>query len=858
MNAYIGLLCAILASSQSIDVCMPDGSKKLPPTTVLEPNPDVFATEDGFVPLKSPENTSEPSGAKPIKFGEAFHWLCDHQSKDSVYRLICKGTGRFEPITVIGWVPHSALLLRRTPLKTEDDKNQGVIRKALIVNSKEWIKDNFVDGKIVAPARYLGLLPNAKKAQSLKFFNILFVYKIDKKTGRALLGYSPKADYVNGSQLAGWFPENALCYWDTREAVQWNFENKNSKFDGMIRKTKAYAFNSKESAKNFREQVQPKNLNIPGKLPPLEDIIGEENIGANGESVEWSFDETRFPKISKPEDEETLRGHWGKLIQIGVIGSFRLNDGTLVNPKIIKQMRDKLAIIKSEIDQHYILFVIDNTGSMEDAFKKMIPDYIKTFTQEKGLNEKEKLQIKIAVAFYNDFSSDLEKNKAGASLDSTVQYYKDWVSIGDMEGKKLVDDLTKMEAKDGGDAREQVIHGVRTALEKSMASKKAPPQFAFKRCVVVGDMGNHVENNLGQNVNGELNNIANLLVPMNAAPWDFLPIQVPNPRADKGQRDPDYDAFTEQMKEIEQLRGKLAIDRKMVDIFSKPDRQRVVFQSFNNLSDYLVQTTKDFRKKSLDDAEKIIAGARGELAPTTELSNNLKSIFNDAGIDVNLLTADGYQFYEKAWVTTRDGTLGTGGNGVDQISIMTLVAGEEFIALKDIVKRFTPNNSESISVELLKLIVEAKLGETLDKGFKEDVAIKLNGLSFKSEILVYLFKALILEEKTDLSDEKFKKLYAKFLTKINRLKIIYDEIDSEKKFEDGIGETERTLANGIKYLYCFGKGDQKYFPRKFTLVGDSNSDAMNNSKDDGEQEKDLTKDLTSNRYYWLNDLKELP
>jgi hypothetical protein len=375
-----------------------------------------------------------------------------------------------------------------------------------------------------------------------------------------------------------------------------------------------------------------------------------------------------------------------------------------------------------------------------------------------------------------------------------------------------------------------------------MASKNAPPQFAFKRCVVVGDMGNHVDNNLGQDINVEMNKIADLLVPMNATPWDFLPIQVPNPRADKGQRDPDYNAFTDQMKEIDKLRSKLAVKLKKVDIFSKPDNQPVVFQQFNNLSEYLVQTTQDYRKKSLADAEKLISGARGELEPATELSANLKSILIDAGIDLKVLTEDGNQFYERAWVTTRDGTTDKDGKGIDQINIMTLVSGFEFQALKKVVDLFTVDNLEAIADELFKVIVHAKLGEKIDKDFQEKIAAKLAGISFKSPALNYLFEALNNNKIVKIGNDEFKLIFEDLLTRLSRLKIIYEEIDGERKYSGGIGEKKREKANGISYTHCYGQGEQVFMQRSFTLVSDIA--AINN--------------LATNKYYWFNDAKELP
>ena len=147
--------------------------------------------------------------------------------------------------------------------------------------------------------------------------------------------------------------------------------------------------------------------------------------------------------------------------------------------------------------------------------------------------------------------------------------------------------------------------------------------------------------NLGQNLQKEMETIADLLVPANATPWDFMPIQVPNPRAVNGQVDPDYTLFTTQMTEIAKLRmERLKQQGKKFNEKVLPG-ESVVYSNFEELKAYLVIRTKQYRQEAEEAAKGLVDLRRGV---TTQLSDNLKDIFQKEGINIEVLTKNGYQF----------------------------------------------------------------------------------------------------------------------------------------------------------------------------------------------------------------------
>lgn len=856
--AFLSFLMPVLASKIDIDVAMPDGQKATAGQVKSEPFLDIFCVEDGFRPRKLP-GKPELSGAKPLTFGEGLRWVEYHQAADGVYYLVCKG-GIYEPTTVLGWVPESALLLGNMPQTTGSQKQHeihkipqnrgtGVIRKAMIINSKEWVKENNSPNgnkltDIVQPIRHLGLDDSAPTASPIKFFNILFVYKIDTKKKMVLLGFSANASYRN-SQLAGWISDKAVCFWDSREAIQWKFDNKNDKSGLKIRETKAYAFATLSDAQkymsSFKNRIRIPDGSMGAQIPDPKSIVAEEALDKNGNSEPWDFDAVRFPVISKPSEQLDTVSNWGRFVEIGVIGNFKIEGGGLVSTKELEKNNKTIEKIKQEVKQNYIMFVLDNTGSMEKVFQNAIPEYINLFVNEKGLDASEKSQINIAVTFYNDFASRLEKDKPGANLDQTIEQVSDWMSIDSPQGKDLVAKLANTKAKDGGDALEQPIHGIKKSLINAMKSGMAPPPFAFKRCVVLGDMGNHEKDNLGQDLHKEIEFIADLLVPLNATAWDFVPIQVPNPRGVNGQRDPDYDLFSMQMAEIAKMRRqRLEKSGKKINDQVRQG-ESVVYSDYEELTKYLAERTRQYRQEAVKDFDNLVDLRRGV---TTQLSDNLKDIFKKEGLNIDVYTKNGYQFYEKAWITTHDGTHREGREPMPQIDIKTLVREDEFRALEGLVKKFDCLDFEEIAEDIFNLVVSGKLGEKINDEFMKNVVGKLGGLNFKTPLLSYIIDAKYNMKKSDLTGIQAKERFADLLSRILLLKPIYNEIRNEERYKNGYIPSQRELPGGQKYTVWSGNGDKlkdETTRRKFLLSGEQSL----NAGDD-------------NFYYWFDDAKEIP
>ena len=812
MNVLVLSVMLIILPNQEFDVVNADGKNVFPPSPVEKvpgsTNNYFLVVNDGVRPLGEPKSDTKFSGAPPIKFCEMSFLLLDsHQGDRGWYRLACrKDNGK---LVIHGWIPDDSVLFNDDALITQGG---GVTRKALIINTKDWIKDN--GNKLPVPV--LGFLSNSSKRDPIRFFNIMFVFKEikSKEFGHQfLLGYDP---YIPNSEtasvsLAGWIPANALCQWDTRQAIQWNDENMKAGVADS-RENPGKIFKTKKDLENFCSSNENLKKNNPAGL------LASEIIDGKGNSIPWKIDQPRYPLLSTDAQQIVLGEGFGNALKIGLIGSFQKDDGNFVDAEEVNRQRDLGIQIKEGMEQTYILFVIDDTSSMEPAFNDVVPKCIENVIKT----------VNIAVCFYNDFKSNKEKNKEGASLDSIFEFLP-WEPLKDGLETPIIEKLKKHQTKDGGDALEQPIHGLLRGLEKASIDI---PRHSRKIVFVIGDMGNHISDNLKQDLAKDSQKIAELLTRGNDSPWEFLPLQVPHPRGGKAAKeDEDYKLYAKQMDNIHKLvkeRREEAIKKiddnvlkaqiKLQDIGST-----IAVENYESMLKELNTRTSLYEEKKRTIIEELMAIVRGTFPPGSKFSSEVSEAFSNENVNVKLLSEGGFQIFEEGWVSSHDGA----SKSKPQIKTMLFMEHKVFSSIQNFLKTVT-NSYRKNDLEDLGIMV-AK-GITGDK-FRtpEDALSSQEGIKFNSKLLS-LIKDRMLKKEQNINIKpneivehmkRLSKMSHVFQDLLNDQIAEYKEIQKQLPGGDPIPDWARvngSLRDKVRFFQLIGSIGNKDLPIKFIWI----------------------------------------
>lgn len=816
MNVLFLSVMLLILPNQEYDVVnaegknvFPDAPKeKIPGST----NNYFLVVNDGIRPLREPKADSKFSGAPPIKFCEKSFLLLD--GYQGQYWLACrKENGK---LIIHGWIPDDSVLFNEDAIFTQ---TSGVTRKALIINTKDWITKN--GNKLPVPV--LGFLNNSVKREPIRFFNIMFVFKEIKSKNpeighQFLLGFDPNiANSETASVvLAGWIPANALCQWDTRQAIQWNDDNMKVGIKDP-RENPGKIFKTKEDLEKF---CSPKENLKSAKNDPV-GLLASEIVDSNGNSVPWKIDQPRYPILSMEQQQIVLGEGFGSALKIGLIGSFQRDDGKFVDADEVNKQRDLGIQIKAGMEQTYILFVIDDTASMEPAFNDVVPKCIENVIK----TVKDPTKVNIAVCFYNDFKSNEEKNKKGASLDDTFEFLP-WTPLTDGLKTPIIDVLKKHQTKDGGDALEQPIHGLLRGLEKASIDI---PRHARKIVFVIGDMGNHVSDNLKQDIAKDSQKIAELLTRGNDSPWEFLPLQVPHPRGGQAARDDDdYKLYAKQMDNIHKLvreRREEAIKKiddsvlkaqiKLQDIGST-----IAVENYEAMLKELNSRTslyEDKKKNIIAELQEIV---RGTFPPGSKFSSEVSEAFSNENVNVKLLSEGGFQIFEEGWVSSHDGA----SKSKPQIKTMLFMEHKVFSSIENFLKKIKESYKKN---DLDDLGIKVAKGITGDMYRNPEDALKsTEGIKFNSKLLNLIRERMLLkEQKQDLkpSDivehmKRLSKMALIFEDVLNNQIAEYMEIQKELPGGEPVPDWARvknSLVEKVRFFQLLGSIGNKEVPIKF-------------------------------------------
>ena len=266
----------------------------------------VWTAYEGFELKKSPIINSEPSGYKALKYMEHFDVSYVYQAEDQIYYLLSRGWG--QDFKNLGWVPE-----KYTCSYQGQQTSNNIYKKALIVNSLDQItKQRKVEP---IPVRLAPTL-EAPVIDPLRLYNIYSVYSDtnpkDSTKGDCLLGsdYAFKPDYnsktnpkVPAETVNGWVSKENLCFWDTREGLEWDVKSTKEILGELRRTIPGKIFDSRKNAIKHAigENVKP---------------LLVEKFDIKNESIPLQYYSSRFPIIPLNNEEQILIPEFGKLFKI--------------------------------------------------------------------------------------------------------------------------------------------------------------------------------------------------------------------------------------------------------------------------------------------------------------------------------------------------------------------------------------------------------------------------------------------------------------------------------------------------------------------------------------------------------------
>jgi hypothetical protein len=304
----------LLAQNTNVEMGPEDKGKPLPSNRIVSGKfiDGVWSAYEGFQLKKSPIINSEPSGYKALQYMEHFDVSYVYQGEDQIYYLLSRGIGK--EFKNLGWLPE-----KFTCIYQGQQTANNIYKKALIVNSLDQItKQRKVEP---IPVRLAPTL-QAPVIDPLRLYNIYSVYSDtnpkDPTKGFCLLGSDygfPPDDNsktnpkIPSETVKGWVSKENLCFWDTREGLEWDVKSTKESLGELRRTTPGKIFDSRKNA--------------------IKDAIGEnvkpllvEKFDIKNESIPLQHYSSRFPIIPLNNEEQIFIPEFGRLFKIAIFLTF--------------------------------------------------------------------------------------------------------------------------------------------------------------------------------------------------------------------------------------------------------------------------------------------------------------------------------------------------------------------------------------------------------------------------------------------------------------------------------------------------------------------------------------------------------
>jgi hypothetical protein len=574
-------------------VAMPDGSP-LPETPLVDEVAHgpwlVWVACEGCRPRELPaDDAPEVARGQPLRFLEPCYCAARHPKAGARFALLARlDDDRKRVREHLGWVEERSLVME--PHAVLDDSTR-IHRKALVVNSVAALRSG---GAVEPVAPRLAPRADAARGEALRPLQIFFVYgDVGDRDGYVLLGARPSWNSAEPEEarrvVLGWVPKARVCLWNTREAFTW--DTASTLPDAVPRRLtpgQVYATRA-DARKGLRDAAVP--------------CLFREPFDERGVSPAPGAHGTRYPILEKADQAGT-----NLLLKVGMSGGFHGADGRVVaSAQEVETIQRKLAVLQRQVSRTEVLFVIDDTESMDSWFPTVarVVDHIVA-----DVRKTPERKVRFAITYYND----TEDGKT--YLDKAVET-NPLADAASSAAGAMVKELREHKVRPGYDPREQVFLGITRAIED--AGFEA---HSRKIVIVIGDMADHADENDPKHP-GE-NKIVSRLAPEGQSPIEFYAIQVIEP-----DRDPDARAFRAQMRTIlELLRRKVGDEQfgSYVSLGDKDTLRRDILARYKRLNDQADELSRQ-----------VDALARGKWK--TEMAPELEALLKRYGIDLDRLRA---------------------------------------------------------------------------------------------------------------------------------------------------------------------------------------------------------------------------
>ncbi|HYH67381.1 MAG TPA: hypothetical protein VD866_21970 [Urbifossiella sp.] len=717
----------------------------------------------GFAPLSQPDRKAKASGAPAITFLARVNCLYEVQGPpgDWKYFLVASGSIADNTFTILGWVPEVFVL---TGTRCQEDPASAIQIKAMAINSLRYLKAGAAPEETrIAPPRVLAAPPPFAGADlgASRFFEFYYVWadtdRENEDRGYALIAEAPSvnpnnemtdADFRRLSGIIGWIEKPRLCFWRTREAVQWDDLNQTRTNPG-----RAYA--TRDQA---RADIDPAAATAPAGA----DALVTERF-TNGRPTIWDPRRMRYPLLSmrvpdgvgadgaprtKEVAYESFRGN--TLRHVGVIGDVFDKDG---KPAMTEDARLDVQLdinrAREQVRRTEILFVIDRTVSMKGWWKKTADAVDELVTR---VNREER-SVAVGFCYFGDVNngSPEREGQVGGYKEALAKNYQEALEKGGVFAGRLLDtktDAAELQAKlkELAEPREMPGGGrlelVYTGLEAGIREARGWTRNARKMVILLGDDGNHrLPPDQERAVHDRL---AKLLVPTPDAaaagvdyetPKEFYALQMCalDPRPD----DPTQ-LFKTQM---DDLIGRIKARSKTAEAgyFNTTDQK-----SFFTAVDAQYAKLKALADRGDEEFRRIQTGQVDAVTEIRdpEVVNILRGIAARRKVRVEDLLR-GVQAFDQRFVWELDPKQ----PGVRQLRKMVLVNHVEFDRIHDVLKNFfnDPVNPPALD-QLAHLVLNAQAGDirmrdrvkTLADAERLDVMRVTYGFSFVNELSAFL------------------------------------------------------------------------------------------------------------------------
>lgn len=722
-----------------------------------------WVASEGYEPRRQPSRDPKAtkSGAAALPFLVQVNLLFDtFQAPDGNNYALISDKSLTAGGEVLGWVPQEYVL---TQSLCSMDARSLIPRKAIVINSLEALRTGTPDGKrLLAPEVNLAVDPVGRADGEMRFFEIYFVWadtnRANPKKGYALLGFNPSFDqnstfasvdeFRKATRILGWVDKERLCFWQTREAVQWEDREPRRDVDSprLLRELPVTTFASRGHAIHAidpggKDAVKPD----PTKL---EAVIAEKFTDAGRPAV-WDPRRMRYPLLTiTTADGKTLADEQYKthtLRRVGVIGDVVGKDGkSVMTERARQEYREELIRTRQQLARTEILFVIDQTVSMKDWWPKTA-DAIRRFVVQV---DREDRSVAVALCFYGDIypgTKDEGVTKARDAVGARREILKEGAVVpGELldakADKRALDAklkaLSELKEMFGGTRPELVYSG----LEIGLMEAKGWSDSARKMVVLIGDDGNHP---LDSKQEEEMHNrIAALCVREKekdrfCTPIEFYALHVGQPVSPKDPKD-EWNQFKVQINTLIgriNARAKAAgFDSYKADYFAVADEA-----GFHATIEARYAALVAHAKKQEDILLRIQSG---QINAVTEIKDKeVERMLESIAAKLNLKPDDllaGVQAFDERWVIEMDA------KGVKQLRRMLYVSGGELDEVIKLLDRFFPKGgAKPLTLPELARGLIAIQGNDPDLKNKSDyeklLALKVQyEFSFVDEIAKYL------------------------------------------------------------------------------------------------------------------------